>query len=407
MPRPTAKSASRPSAPALATPVDNRDTVLFAVTGESPAILTETVWALAREKPPVLPARVIVVTTTVGAARLQAELLAASPQFAGRSPWQALRDELLAGRTDAAHLLVLEEPRVITGPADSDGCAHKLDDLRTREDNDAAADFILDEVRRITANPDTCLVASIAGGRKTMGALLYAALTLVGRETDRLTHVLVNAPFDQRLDPPFFFPPKKAVRHTLRERDGRDSVHSSTAACIELASVPFVPLRNAFEELRRPAGGFAGLVARHSRELGELAQPDISFDEGLHAVLFDGRPVPLENAAQLGILRTLFAMQEELHSIALDFESFAGIVRAWHGGTANLTAHDQKHAAKLAQRIARAAPAGGPPDWVAGLDGHAVTRTLSILRTRLRTVHPHWKVPTRSLVMPHFRLAAS
>ncbi len=404
MPHPRPKSALRPPPPTAS--ADPRETVLLAVTGESPAILTETVWALAREQPPVLPARVIVVTTTVGAARIASELLAPSPQFASRSPWQALRNELLAGRSDGDRLLVLEEPRIITGPAGTDGRARKLEDLRTREDNDAAADFILDEVRRVTANPDTRLVASIAGGRKTMGALLYAALTLVGRETDRLTHVLVNAPFDQRLEPPFLFPPKKTVRYTLRGRDGSDSNLSSAAARIALADVPFVPLRNAFEELRQQPGGFAGLVARYSRELRELAEPPtVTFDDARHSALFDGRPVPLENSAQLGILRTLFTLQDELHSMGLDFESFAGIVRAWHGGQANLTDHDQKRAADLAQRIARPAPAGGLPDWVAKVDGHAVTRTLSILRTRLRTVCPYWKVPIRSLVLPHFRLA--
>ncbi|MBM3853722.1 MAG: TIGR02584 family CRISPR-associated protein, partial [Verrucomicrobia bacterium] len=153
MPR-RSRSQLRPPVPGPATCA----TVLIAVTGESPAVLTETVWALARENPPVLPARVIVVTTTVGAARLQAELLAPSPAFAGRSPWQALRDTLLAGRADADRLLALEDARVITGPAGPDGCARRLDDLRTRADNDAAADFILEQVRAITANADTRLV---------------------------------------------------------------------------------------------------------------------------------------------------------------------------------------------------------------------------------------------------------
>ena len=37
--------------------------VLLAVTGMTPAVLTETVWALARQDPPVIPDRVVVVTT--------------------------------------------------------------------------------------------------------------------------------------------------------------------------------------------------------------------------------------------------------------------------------------------------------------------------------------------------------
>ena len=39
---------------------DESERVLFAVLGMSPAVLTETVWALARETPPVIPHRVVV-----------------------------------------------------------------------------------------------------------------------------------------------------------------------------------------------------------------------------------------------------------------------------------------------------------------------------------------------------------
>ena len=46
-------------------------TVLLATTGMSPAVLTETVWALAREKPAVVPDEVYVVTTVSGAAKLK------------------------------------------------------------------------------------------------------------------------------------------------------------------------------------------------------------------------------------------------------------------------------------------------------------------------------------------------
>jgi hypothetical protein len=76
------------------------------------------------------------------------------------------------------------------------GRSRELDDLRSPADNEAAADFLLEQVRTIVENPDTRLVASLAGGRKTMGAILYAALTLVAREDDRITHVLVKEPFE-------------------------------------------------------------------------------------------------------------------------------------------------------------------------------------------------------------------
>src|SRR5205814_2260370 len=115
--------------------------------------------------------------------------------------------------------------------------------------NDAAAEMILDEVRRFTSNDDTRLIASIAGGRKTMGALLHAAMSLLGRRQDRLTHVLVNEPFDHPgLRPKFFFPGQPGTRHELRLPDGRLEVVPTAQARPELAEVPFAALHYLFRE---------------------------------------------------------------------------------------------------------------------------------------------------------------
>jgi len=178
----------------------------------SPAVLTETVWALAHEKPPVIPDRVIVVTTAAGRDCLERDLFTPNPSFGGRTVWQALRRAILPrapnpkseigdqrseirSQKSSIPPLTLEPIRVIVAPDPATGRTRELADLRTPADNEAAADFLLEQVRAIVENPDTRLIASLAGGRKTMGALLYACLTLVGRETDRLTHVLVNEPF--------------------------------------------------------------------------------------------------------------------------------------------------------------------------------------------------------------------
>lgn len=53
----------KPRNPASTTPLsDDREFILLAVTGSAVAVLTETVWALAHERPPVIPRRVVVVT---------------------------------------------------------------------------------------------------------------------------------------------------------------------------------------------------------------------------------------------------------------------------------------------------------------------------------------------------------
>jgi len=248
------KSPSR-IMPALGVPAP----VLLAVTGMSPAILTETIWALSQEPDPIIPVRIIVVTTSDGRRELERQLFTPDPILQGVTPWDALRGSLAAAGHDLRGLLRFgttgDDVRVITCTDAATGRTRELADLRTPSDNAAAADFLLEQVRGIVENPDTRLIASLAGGRKTMGALLYACLSLAGRETDRLTHVLVNEPFDTLRG--FWFPGQPSS--TLPDRTGKP--HDPAQARVEMADVPFVPLRNLFHrELGRKAGSFLKLV---------------------------------------------------------------------------------------------------------------------------------------------------
>jgi CRISPR-associated protein (TIGR02584 family) len=249
--------------PAVETAASQSEIILLAVTGMSPAILTETLWALANpadDAEPVIPHRIIAVTTTEGRTRLE-QLFQPSPQLGGVAPWDALRNALAArGHNLTGRLrfgLTGHDIRVITAADPATGRTRELPDIRDRADNEAAADFLLEQVRAIVENPDTQLIASIAGGRKTMSALLYACLTLVGRETDRLTHVLVSEPFETLRD--FWFPAQPGGPLLLPARSA-ESV-SPASAVVDLADVPFVPLRNLFErELARKPGTFRRLV---------------------------------------------------------------------------------------------------------------------------------------------------
>lgn len=278
--------------------------VLFAVTGMSPAIITETVWALAHETPPVIPDRVVVVTTAAGRAAIQRELFDAGI-------WDQLRAALVAAvRADSRSFVAklrfgttADDIRVFTCP-DARGRSVELDDIRTPADNEAAADFLLDQLRPFTENPDIRLVCSLAGGRKTMGALLYACLSLIGRETDRLTHVLVNEPFDDpRLQPRFYFPSTPPTEHRLPQIGNQKSqITSSRSARIELADVPFVPLRNLFpRELGRPPGRFMHLVHQYRTVVEQLSQPP-------RVELSDDEPVARINGQAVTLPVTAFAL---------------------------------------------------------------------------------------------------
>ncbi len=280
-PRPMSARSAKPR------PAPPRRTVLLAVTGMSPAILTETVWALAHEKPSVIPDEVVVLTTTRGADDLRRLLLTPREDWGGRHVWETLRAAVLGRRATDDPRLQLAEPRIITLPDRRSGVRRPADDFRTAADNSDAADFILEEVRRHTENPDTRLVASIAGGRKTMGALLYGAVTLLGRETDRLTHVLVNEPYDTCRD--FFFP-AQPVKTVIAGHGEQARRVAAKAARIELADIPFVPLRNRFADLGEKPGSFRHLVERYSTDLKADAERPVrvGFDFESRKLTLDG-----------------------------------------------------------------------------------------------------------------------
>lgn len=168
----------------------------------------------------------------------------------------------------------------------------ELEDLRTPEDNQAAADFILEHLRQFTENPDLHIVASIAGGRKTMGALLYAAMTLIGRETDRITHVLVDEKLEQQRDPKFYFPRFRAE-----------------AGGVFLADIPFVPLRNKFQDLGRMPGGFSSMVAAYARTL-RISDKPVRIRLESNGVRVDGRFIPL-SSNQINGLRFLIRLNRD------------------------------------------------------------------------------------------------
>jgi CRISPR-associated protein (TIGR02584 family) len=200
--------------------------VLLAVSGLSPQILTETLYVLARHtEPAFVPTEIILITTKEGAERARLYLLSEDPGW-----FHHLCEDYELGEItfDEAHIHVLKNR-----------AGDELDDIRTADDNTQAADTILELVRRITADPDSALHVSIAGGRKTMGFYAGYALSLFGREQDRLSHVLVSGPYE--FNPDFFYPtPKSRIIHTY----GPDSRPlDSSQAEVSLAEIPFVRLR--------------------------------------------------------------------------------------------------------------------------------------------------------------------
>ncbi len=231
--------------------------ILLAVTGLSPQVVTETLYALTQSAGHrLVPTEVRVITTAEGAERARLALLSDEPGWFTRF----LADYGLPPIAfDESHILILKN-----------GEGLPLADIRTPADNERAADFITEQVRELTSDPDSALHVSIAGGRKTMGFYLGYALSLFGRPQDRLSHVLVSEPFESSWE--FFYPTPYNRVITTRE----NKLVNTAEAEVALAEIPFVSLRHGLPEpLLEGKTTFGSTVAAARRALGP---PDLVID---------------------------------------------------------------------------------------------------------------------------------
>lgn len=242
-------------------PTDYPRRILLCVSGLSPQIITETLYALAvAQQPSFIPSEIHLITTAEGAERARLTLLH------GDTSWfhRLCRDYELTGirfADDTIHIL-------------DDGHGAALKDIRIPSDNQRAADQITAVVRKLTAESDSAVHASIAGGRKTMGFYLGYAMSLFGRAQDRLSHVLVSSPFE--FNQQFFYPTRESrVIYTpppeQRPLDTRD-------AQVTLAEIPFVRLRDGLDEAL--LNGEASFSETVRRAQSSLAIPELVLDAG-------------------------------------------------------------------------------------------------------------------------------
>ncbi|MCC6473360.1 MAG: TIGR02584 family CRISPR-associated protein [Burkholderiales bacterium] len=258
--------------------------ILLCVTGLSPQVVTETIYALSLcARPAFVPTEIHLITTGEGADQARHTLLSKKPGWFHR-----LRTDfdLAAIRFTETQIHVL-----------SDSTGRLLADIRSPEENARAADFITEKVRGLTSDPDCALHVSIAGGRKTMGFYLGYALSLFGRPQDRLSHVLVSSPFES--SPHFFYPSPESRVITLHDGRHVDCID----ARVTLAEIPFVSLRHGLP--RALLEGRASYVATVEAARDALGPAQLTIDVNARRIRAAGRSIELA-PAQLALL-TLFA----------------------------------------------------------------------------------------------------
>ena len=254
--------------------------------GTSPAVLTETVWALAHQKKPVVPDEIVVLTTKSGKDALRTAVMSGVPCV-----WERLKVALRKEKIAIDGKLVFGDTSIRIMP---DASGNEIVDLRTGADNLRAADFMLGELRKYTEDTETTILCSIAGGRKTMSALLFSCMTLLGREQDKVYHVLLPPELEQGVEPPFFFP-EPGKTYTAKATGKK---YKAIKVQSELFEVPFVRMRGWYQEkFKTIPPSYRTLISKvQTVAPPAVAYPEIEIDAWNGWVKIDGKLAQMSKA---------------------------------------------------------------------------------------------------------------
>lgn len=165
---------------------DNQTIAIFVI-GGSPAILSESLAAYVRDDE-TFPSRLKIITTLEGKKRLK-------QRFLDEGGWQAFVTEYPEYQS-----VVFDESCMEV--------AGNLQDISSEADNRIMMETIFRVVQEASAQGYK-IIASIAGGRKTMSYYLGLAMSMFASSGDKMTHVLVPPEWEFHRD--FLFP----KRHEL------------------------------------------------------------------------------------------------------------------------------------------------------------------------------------------------
>ncbi len=189
--------------------------ILICASGLTPQIVTETFYCLSVQKKIIID-EVYVLTTKRGS-----DVILGIDE-AVYTPKISLKKELhnlCAKYKIKMPLFENNDTHIITAKEES----LELSDIRTDKHNILFPNKTCEFISKLSNDPNSVLYCSISGGRKTMGVHLAFALSLFGRENDKLLHVLTSEEHEFK----GFYP-----------------VNKKEDAALELAEIPFVRLRS-------------------------------------------------------------------------------------------------------------------------------------------------------------------
>ena len=199
--------------------------ILLAITGASPQVVTETLYAL-HVAGKTFPDEMYIITT-LGSKKMLCE------GFFDKGHLAALFNEykMPVMKFDESHIWLIEDDKGVP-----------IEDAKSIVDQTYMADFITRKVFKLTQDNNVAIHASIAGGRKTMAFYLGYAMSLLARPQDSLSHVFVNDEFEFVKD--FYYPTMQS--NIILGKRGTGKVDTKNAV-VTLAEIPFVRMRESVE----------------------------------------------------------------------------------------------------------------------------------------------------------------
>lgn len=254
---------------------------LLIATGQSPQVVTETVFELHRAEG-LQPSSVHVLTTRVGRAYGRAQLLGEPREDPARgvsiegveNRWSTFCEEIL-GRTSSNG----EPPVEINFHVPTAG-AKDLVDIHQQGDDTRFADLCYRIVERLTRDGEFPLIGSIAGGRKTMSAHLMTAFSVYGRPDDRLTHVLLSDPSLEGMHS-FFYPEPGSPRY-------KDLLKLVDVRYPHLHPLLKEDLIGGLPDDRRDLQGILDALEPHVASARTVDKVTLQLEDGTATLLFEG-----------------------------------------------------------------------------------------------------------------------
>ena len=217
--------------------------LLLAVTGMSPAVVTETLYGIAQRRKAgdqnaYWPDAICILTTSVGQKKMTAGLF--------DDDWLqkvCVENGQPPIARDQCHI------KVVPGAN-----GEEVTDALSEADHKALANFITEEVRTYASaiggddkRAEWRIHASIAGGRKTMTFYLGYAMSLFGRHFDQMSHVLLETPeFEGARG--FYAPTTESFEVKCGFGDNIE-IRDAKNAKIVLTDIPFIRMRHSLPDL--------------------------------------------------------------------------------------------------------------------------------------------------------------